>query len=37
MFIFNGSLEEEEQKLVVRGKGSYDGRHENLVNVLTDF
>lgn len=34
--IVSGQLKEEEQRLVLRGRGSYDQRHERLVNVTTD-
>lgn len=34
--IVSGQLQEEEQRLVLRGRGSYDQTHERLVNVTTD-
>ncbi|XP_068749074.1 deleted in lung and esophageal cancer protein 1-like [Montipora capricornis] len=34
--IVSGQLQEEEQRLVMRGRGSYDQTHERLVNVTTD-
>ncbi|KAL9968187.1 hypothetical protein ACROYT_G026530 [Oculina patagonica] len=34
--IVSGQLQEEEQRLVLRGRASYDERHERLVNVTTD-
>ncbi|XP_078378630.1 deleted in lung and esophageal cancer protein 1-like isoform X2 [Oculina patagonica] len=34
--IVSGQLQEEEQRLVLRGRASYDQRHERLVNVTTD-
>ncbi|XP_068670431.1 uncharacterized protein [Montipora foliosa] len=34
--IVSGHLQEEEQRLVMRGRGSYDQTHEGLVNVTTD-
>jgi hypothetical protein len=37
ILIFKGRLQEEEQQLILKGRGSYDGRHENLVNVVTQF
>ncbi|XP_031565846.1 deleted in lung and esophageal cancer protein 1-like [Actinia tenebrosa] len=37
VLIFKGRLHEEEQHVVLKGRGSYDGRHENLVNVVTQF
>lgn len=34
--LISGRLHEEEQRLVLRGRASYDQRHERLVNVTTD-
>ncbi|XP_070564757.1 deleted in lung and esophageal cancer protein 1-like [Ptychodera flava] len=33
IFVFQGMLGEETRKLCVKGQGSYDGRHEALVNI----
>jgi len=34
--IISGQLQEQEQRLLLRGRASYDQRHERLVNVTTD-
>jgi hypothetical protein len=33
VFVFRGNLGEEQRKLFVRGKGSYDEKHEAILNV----
>lgn len=36
VIIVSGQLQEEEQRLVMRGRGSYDQIYERLVNITTD-
>ena len=33
VFVFHGMLGETKQEVRVRGTGSYDGKHEALVNI----